>query len=342
MSKGEEIEELLRNYFLKSGYYVIRGVPFSYEGFDVTDIDLWLYNRASPVSREITIVDAKNKKTPQAIERIFWTNGLKFACGATNAIVATTDNRRAVSHFGKELGVVVLDGAFLSRLKMPDANSIDRISDEELSNDIKSYSMQKLDGDWKRRLLLAKSLLAKPLTFDSCNQWLIDGKFFAELTITRPNQSVAATRCLYLICSFLAIGIDYLLREYSFIEQSDRTQIMTDGFTFGSRGKSGMDNLIDVASGLIRQHSNEGDRVSLEVKNNFYRALSDLDTRSLGEYFSRHETARSLFASAKEFESLAMARNLTDKSERSLECRSMLLCLVDFWGLDRTQFLGIK
>ena len=77
--KGPRMEELLRSYFIKAGYYVARGVPFIYEGFDVTDIDLWLYSRTSSVSREITLVDAKNKKTPQAIERIFWVQGLRIA-----------------------------------------------------------------------------------------------------------------------------------------------------------------------------------------------------------------------------------------------------------------------
>lgn len=63
LTKGPRMEELLRSYFLKTGYYVVRGVPFIYEGFDVTDIDLWLYSRTSSVSREVALVDAKNKKT---------------------------------------------------------------------------------------------------------------------------------------------------------------------------------------------------------------------------------------------------------------------------------------
>lgn len=43
-NKGQKMEEILRIYFLKSGYYVSRGIPFKYRNFDVTDIDLWLYN----------------------------------------------------------------------------------------------------------------------------------------------------------------------------------------------------------------------------------------------------------------------------------------------------------
>ncbi len=84
INKGYRMEESLRSYFLKTGYYVVRDVPFVYGGFDITDIDLWLYGRASSVSREITIVDAKNRRTPQAMERIFWVQGLRQATNATS------------------------------------------------------------------------------------------------------------------------------------------------------------------------------------------------------------------------------------------------------------------
>lgn len=108
--KGSRMEELLRSYFLKTGYYVVRGVPFIYEGFDVTDIDLWLYSRNLSVSREITLVDAKNKRHHSGQERIFWVQGLRVATKATNAVVATTEKRQEVKDFGRELGVLVLMG----------------------------------------------------------------------------------------------------------------------------------------------------------------------------------------------------------------------------------------
>lgn len=66
ISKGYGMEESLRSYFLQSGYYVSRGVPFRYGNFDITDIDPWLYHRTSPFSREVSIVDIKNKKTKQS------------------------------------------------------------------------------------------------------------------------------------------------------------------------------------------------------------------------------------------------------------------------------------
>src|SRR5438105_54582 len=124
LPKGFLMEELLRRYFIRTGYFTVRGVPFIYDGFDVTDIDLWLYERPSSVSRHRIIVDTKNRSTPKAIERIFWTKGLQQVLRVEQAIVATPDKRPSVTSFGREHNVFVLDGHFLARLEnsleMPD------------------------------------------------------------------------------------------------------------------------------------------------------------------------------------------------------------------------------
>jgi hypothetical protein len=75
-TKGETTEELLREYFTTLGYFSVRGIPYRYGNFDVTDIDIWLYSRPSPLTRERANVDIKRKKTPQALERIFWAKGV--------------------------------------------------------------------------------------------------------------------------------------------------------------------------------------------------------------------------------------------------------------------------
>ena len=115
-TKGPHMEEVLRSYFLDLGYFVVRGPQFRYQGFDITDVDLWLYMRPSPLTRERIIVDAKQRRTPQAIERIFWAKGLQLALGLEGCIVATTDKRAAVREFGRQNGVSVLDGTFFARL----------------------------------------------------------------------------------------------------------------------------------------------------------------------------------------------------------------------------------
>jgi hypothetical protein len=338
VNKGPKLEELLRSYFLKAGYYVARGVPFVYEGFDVTDIDIWLYGRASSVSREITIVDAKNKKTPQAIERIFWVQGLKLATKATNAVVATTDKRQEVKNFGRELGILVLDGTFLLKLAKSDEPNLQRLSDEEFFSNIDKYSLGKLDGDWHGRIVLSKSLLARGLSFDSCNEWMSQGLFFAEQTIIKTNQQEVALRCLYLVCSFIAIAVDYSLRELSFLEPSERNVLIKDGFKFGSKGSAGLNKVLNVAIGLIEQHANEGLTISRQVRSSIDQQLGSLNTASLGEYFSRNDVSKTLFTVAREFESLAFGRDFISHAAASPELRSMLFCLLDYWEVDRVMF----
>jgi hypothetical protein len=323
INKGQKLEETLRNYFLKAGYYVVRGVPFSFEGFNVTDIDLWLYGRASSVSREITIVDIKNKRTPQAIERIFWVQGLKKAVKATGAVVATTDRREAVKNFGKEIGVMVLDGAFLAKLSKSYSET-PRLTEEEFISKIDEYSLGKLDGDWKGRIASCKSLLSKKISFDSCNEWLHHAKFFAEQSITKPKQRESALRCLYVICSYIAIAIDFSLRELSFFDYDERIQLIKDGFTYGSRGSVGMKKVLDVAMGLVEQHTESGNLISKQVRNSIESQLSSLNTKILGEFFAKTEVSKKLFTIAKEFEEFAMQRNFLSHINSSVDMRGML------------------
>ena len=77
--KGFRLEEVLRGYFLQAGYFVIRSVPFRIDGNDLTDIDLWLYERPTGSARRRQIVDAKSKSRPKTVERLLWTKGLAEA-----------------------------------------------------------------------------------------------------------------------------------------------------------------------------------------------------------------------------------------------------------------------
>ena len=91
--KGAVAEEALRAYFCSIGYFVVRSVPFVYKNYEITDVDLWLYVKATSLSAERICVDVKRKRTPQAMERVLWTRGLKDLLGVDRAIVVTTDNR---------------------------------------------------------------------------------------------------------------------------------------------------------------------------------------------------------------------------------------------------------
>jgi hypothetical protein len=339
ITKGPLLEEALRAYFLKAGYYVVRGVPFIYEGFDVTDIDTWIYGRASSVSREISIIDIKNKKTPQAIERIFWVNGLKNAIGADRAIVATTDRREEVKQFGRRLGVLVLDGTFLSKLQSRDVHLVTRLSDEEFFAMLSDYSLSKLDGDWKGRITRCKALLAHGLSFDICIELLAHGRFFAEQAAASSVNRHLALRCLYLVSSYLAVAVDYELREISFAESGERAKLLAEGFTYGSKGRIGLDKMLELATGLVAEFANEGRSIANQVRAKVGNSLAGIPTSILGDYFGRRDVLGSLFGVARELEELAMARSFLLHTNASNDLRSLLGCLLDYWGIDRTHLL---
>src|SRR6478752_4141986 len=92
-SKGTDLEETLKVYFWQAGYFAVRGVPFRLDDEDITDVDLWLYERPAALTRRRLLVDAKNKKVPRAAERLVWAKGLQSALGVDGAIVASTDRR---------------------------------------------------------------------------------------------------------------------------------------------------------------------------------------------------------------------------------------------------------
>ncbi|EPZ8236199.1 hypothetical protein ACXWGC_004325 [Vibrio fluvialis] len=338
LPKGFQMEELLRSYLLNSGYYAVRGVPYDYQGSEVTDIDLWLYSRTSALSREISIIDVKNKKSPQALERIFWVRGLKEAVGADRALIATTDRRSEVKSFGKKLDVLVLDGEFLSKLSSSHKDSDRRLSEEELVALINKYEYQKVDGNWQNRLNDCKGLLISGLNFSSCIQWLSHAKFFAEQVVIKPTHQEVSSRCFYLLCSYIALGVDYMLKECSFFSTDERKRVLTEGFTYGDGGLDSIRKTLKVSSDLIESYIDNSTAINNQIQRRVYEEISNLEASSLGEYFSRVDVGKKMFTVASELEAAAMGRTFKAQVELSIETRSYLGCILDYLCINREEF----
>ena len=338
LNKGAQAEEILSFYFLKAGYYVIRGVPYKYEGFDITDIDLFLYGRVSALSRERTIVDIKNKKTPQALERIFWIKGLQAALKVDRAIVATTDNRPAIANYGKEQGIIIIDGNLLKRLEKLSSEYQYRLTDNEFLALIDEYPFQKLDGDWKNRIMISKSLLVLGMNFDHINFWLDNAYFFASQVLDNPSYKQYALRCLYLICSFILIGVDFQMKEVSSMEHSERINFLNEGFTYGAKGKGGTNNIIKSVLTLIKNVPHGG-ALANQLQESLEKGFEQLNSKILSEHFSKIDISKLLFDLAREFEGLAMNKEFIHHSMKTnVALKSMLFCFLDYWGISRSQF----
>lgn len=335
--KGGRAEELLREYFLASGYYAVRGVPVAYADIDITDIDLWLYLRPSPLTRERVNVDAKNRSTPKAMERILWARGLQAILGLESCIVATTDHRPVVKSFGKEHGVLVLDGAFLGKLSGRKNGGDPRLAEEELSDLLGSSKDDKLLGNWRERLSAARGRLVTQLEFDGCNGWLEDARYFLEQTAS--GRAEAACRLAYLMVSYFLIGLDYSLRTLAFDEVDVRRQALIDGFRFGSRGRTQIEQTLSTAAQLVLRFAPEAKASASNLRKQVVEELEGMPVEMLAEYFVRNEVAGELFNLARMFEGKAYSATFHRPAKLEGPCQAILGLIADFFHIDRRALL---
>lgn len=334
--KGFSAEEALRDYFLQSGFFAVRGIKLLHNGSDVTDVDIWLYTRPSPVTRQRIIVDAKNRKSPQAMERIIWSLGIKEAIGVEQCIVATTDRRKDVVEFAHKRGVLVLDGNFLARIIDSYKSYTSRLTEEEFLEVVDSYALGKLGGDWKGRLFAAKSRILSSLGFSAINFWIDQGHFFAEQAITVPRFKEIACRLTYLMISYALIGLDFAMKDLSFqTEASARESALMNGFVYGDRN---IENVITHAAELVEGYLNNGAQLKVELLANIRRKFSQIPAGILSEFFAGNRTSHSLFSWARLLEESAYARKFKHPGQQPSEVQGLFGVMLDYWGIERNRF----
>ena len=337
--KGGRAEELLREYFLTSGFFAVRGVPVTHAGIDITDVDIWLYLRPSPVGRERVNVDAKYKATPKALERILWAKGLQAILGLERCIVATTERRPAVKEYGIQHDVLVLDGVFLSKLaNRKNGVGHGRYSEEEFLDLLGAVRDDKLRGNWKDRLHSARARLLTQLEFDGCNAWLEDIRYFVEQAATSGRRE-AACRLVYLLVAYLLIGLDFSLRTLAFEEVDVRRKALEEGFRYGSRGRGRTEDALGMAAQLVIAYAPEARAVGSRLRNDLMSELDKMPVNILSEFFSRNENAKELFSLARSLEARAYIITFTPPGALEAQAQAVLGVLLDFLGIDRRTFL---
>lgn len=338
--KGGIMEEVLRQYFLDQGYYVVRGARYVFTGIEITDVDLWLYQRTSSFSRQRFNVDIKNKRTPQALERILWARGIKESLRLDGVLVATTDSRALLRDFGERNGVTILDGILLSKLKKRYSGCSQRLFEEEFLSLISGEAKDRLSTDWIDRLDHAKSRVLTQLDFDGCNA-LIDHLFyFAEQMQTAPVRAITACRCFYLILSLTMITLDFIARDFALIERSLQVERLNDGFRFGTMGRAGAEKMLAMASSMVaasKSRQTKQREVLKELKDQSMQLPVDI----LTEFILKINHGKNLFEVALGFERFAYSRTFSAPNSIHPDYRSVIGVLLDFHQIDRKEFFSI-
>lgn len=334
-NKGAVAEEALRDYFSGQGFYTIRGAKVVFQGYDVTDIDIFIYARPSSFTRERGSVDIKNKKTPQAFERILWAKGLSDILGLDRCFVATTDHRSEVVSFGTQNKVTVLDGLFLARLpKSRSENDASRLSEEEFLTNLEVASVGKLGGDWKGGYEKSKSRVVSSSNFDGANSCLDDIRLAMEILAGASNDPTSR-RLAYVFISHYLLILDYLSTSLPLLDFDGRKAFFEDGFRYGDRGKRRAEEILAITSTLATALGGRYKNFGSTLRDEMLSQYAAIPVEILAEFFARSATLRTIFDLAISFEYHAFSRECTSTGSLPADLQSVIALLSDYFKIDR-------
>lgn len=340
--KGYRLEELLRAYFLRAGFFVVRSVPFQDAGDDLTDIDLWLYERPTGSSRRRQIVDAKSRTRPKAVERLLWTKGLAQLLDVDGAYVATTDARPMLRGISKKLGISVLDGADIRRISQSEKVIFpDRISEEEFVGKITSIDRARRSKEFQLQYHDIKFSLIDHFGAGTINRALDSFTFFAAAAVTsHPNTDASeiALRLTYFAAAVVALSLDYIGSEVSFRAAEERQGALINAIRFGDIDETAGLERIRLAIGLLQKYAPTGEAtaraVDLAVKQDFKSIPAEI----IAEYVVKSTKPEELFQIARQLEHLSFLNAVTSFDGLGMEDKSFIAMLLDYSGVDRARF----
>ena len=337
--KGAHLEEVVRAYFARQGFFAMRGVYLQFEGQKVTDIDVWLYGRQSASVRTRTVVDVKDKRSPKAFERILWARGLQLALGCDRAVVATTQSGVKVMRFAEANSVGLLHKGFVSRLHGK-IDTSQRLTEEQFTSVIEGYGEHKLDGDWKGQLADVKSAVVSKEGYAAFNKAMAAFKFFGERLETRPLHREQALRCSYLTGALACIALDGALERSLYKDRREKYREIAEGVTYGYAADARVRNGIDTVLDVIANGVENGSVVVRQIKDALEAMFGSVRADIVAEYFCRENNASVLFNVARELDDCAYAADWREGGLLSPEAKSVLGVLADFVEVRRTVLFG--
>jgi hypothetical protein len=339
--KGFETEEIVRSYFLGAGFFVVRGVKLRHGGDELTDIDLWLYERSATLARRRIIIDIKDNAQPKAAERLFFVKGLAEIIQVEATGIATSDSRRSLRELARKHNVLWIDNADLQRLKSSQRLSVShRISDEDLSDMI-----SKVDASRSSKLIRDAFASVKSSVADrfgpSCANTAIDGaQYFVRMCVEAHPGSLPAqvfTRLTYFSCSIAAAALDFASGDSALRPHQERLASMTDAIRFGEDPKGTADKL-RWAEAAIRDFAPNGAGLAEMVRNRFHDALQSVPAESLAEVTVKMANSERLFNAARDLEQAAFNVDCPSFDDLSIDAKSFIGAVLDFISIERAAF----
>lgn len=339
--KGFKTEEILRTYFLGAGFFAVRGVPFRQDGQDLTDIDIWLYERSAMLARRRLFVDVKDNATPKAAERLFFIKGLAEILGAEAAGIATSDSRGSLRDLARKHGVLWIDNADLQRLKS--SHKIDpttRISDEDLATLIASADRARSSTAIRDRFADAKSSLATRFGSSSGNIAIEAFDFFARIAVQSHPGSLSAelgTRLSYFAAAIAAVSFDFASGETALRQNAERVKALTEALQYGA-DPEGTKEKLKWAEAAAREFLDNGAPIAEAIRRKFTTAIESPRAEGLAQLIVKATASDVLFEIARILEHHTYSLVVTAFDKLPIDAKSWIGAILDYCDLDRREF----
>lgn len=339
--KGFETEEIVRSYFLGAGFFVVRGVKLRNGGDDLTDIDLWLYERSATLARRRIVIDIKDNAQPKAAERLFFIKGLAEIMQVEATGIATSDSRPSLRELARSHNVLWIDNADLQRLKSSQKLAVSsRITDEMLDDLISQVDTSRSSRNIRDTFLSIKSSVADRFG-PSCANTAVDGaQYFGKLAIEAHPNSLPAqvfTRLMYFSSAIAAAALDFSSGETALRPNAERLIKLANAIRFGEDVK-GTEEKLRWAEAAIRDFAPNGAGLADTIRSRFKQALQSIPAESLAEVVVKMANSDRLFRAARDLEQAAYVSDLMKFDDLSVDAKSFLGAVLDFTSIDRTLF----
>lgn len=340
--KGAVLEEVLRAYFLRAGFFVIRGVPFHFADEDLTDVDLWLYERPTGTSRRIQICDIKYKQRPKAVERIFWTRGLAGALEVDGAYVATTDKRKSLRSVAEKLDLQLIDGTDLQRIQ--NSQTIlyaNRIGDEQLIQELRAVDKDFRNKELQEARIDILSALSEGFGAPSAVRALEGfGRLAASAVSYHPDSKAAraAGRLAYLAAAITCESLDYVSVGAAFRTMDERRELILNAVRLGALSSEEGQQTLKLAIALVEKYAPGGKGTASSVEVGLKKDLERIPAEIVADQAVKLLKSDQLFFSGRELEMASYHVSLPPFDSLSISTKSMLGALLDYARVDRERF----